>query len=92
MNAVYNVDGDKLGGLIGGYGELAIVPPNYQATCDIDFTLNLSGNLSFKFDNITMGAPDFTETVYTLNRKLGLNHTPAHGHSDSIPSVNAVFC
>ena len=89
LNAVYNVDGDKLGGLIGGYGELAIVPPNYQATCDIDFTLNLSGNLSFKFDNITMGAPDFTETVYTLNRKLGLNHTPAHGHSDTIPSVNA---
>ena len=88
LDAVYNTQGDKLGDLIDGYGQNVLVNTTYQATCDIDFTLNLSGNLYFKFDNITMGAPDFLETVYTLNRKLGMNHTPSHSHSDSIMSVN----
>ena len=36
---------------------------------------------------MTLSAPDFLETVYVLNRKLGINHTPQHGHSDTLQSV-----
>ncbi len=63
----------------------------WQATSDIDFTLNLSGNLYFKFSNMILQAPDFIETVYTLPRKLGINHTPSHSHADSIPTVKSSF-
>ncbi len=63
----------------------------WQATADIDFTLNLSGNLYFKFTNMILQAPDFIETIYTLPRKLGINHTPSHSHADSIPTVKSTF-
>ena len=65
------------------------VRTTHEASADIDFTLNLTGNLYFKFTDITLSAPDFLETIHTLNRKLGINHTPSHGHSDSLGSVNA---
>ena len=87
-DAVYDEEGNTLGDLIVDFGETEIINSTYEASCDIDFTLNLAGNLYFKFDNITLTAPDFLETVYTLNRKLGINHTPSHGHSDSLVSVN----
>ena len=77
-----------IGNLVADYGETNPVTTTYEATADIDFTLNISGNLYFKFTNISLFAPDFIETIYTLNRKLGINHTPAHGHSDRITSVN----
>ena len=77
-----------VGALINDYGETTPVTTTYEATSDIDFTLNIAGNLYFKFTNISLFAPDFIETLYTLNRKLGINHTPAHGHSDSIGSTN----
>jgi len=87
-DAVYDSQGSTLGDLIVDFGETEIINTTYEASCDIDFSLNLAGNLYFKFDNITLTAPDFLETVYTLNRKLGINHTPSHGHSDSLGSVN----
>ena len=77
-----------VGSLVSDYGETTIISTTYEATSDIDFSLNIAGNLYFKFSDITLQAPDFLETVHTLNRKLGINHTPAHGHSDTIPSVN----
>ena len=87
-NAIYDEQGSKLGDLISGFGEDQLINSTYQASADIDFTLNLAGNLYFKFDNITLTAPDFLETVHTLNRKLGINHMPSHGHSDSLGSAN----
>ena len=63
----------------------------WQATADIDFTLNLSGNLYFKFSNMILQAPDFIETIYTLPRKLGVSHTPPHSHSDSIPTAKSNY-
>ena len=85
---VYDENGSILGDLIADYGETVSIRTT-RATADIDFTLNLTGNLYFKFTNITLSAPDFLETIHTLNRKLGINHTPSHGHSDRIASVNA---
>ena len=76
-----------IGNRVADYGETNIVSTTYEATSDIDFSLNLAGNLYFKFTNMTLSAPDFLETVYVLNRKLGINHTPQHGHSDTLQSV-----
>ena len=78
-----------LGNRVVDYGETNPVSTTYQATSDIDFSLNLAGNLYFKFTGFTLSAPDFLETVYTLNRKLGINHTPPHSHSDTIQTVQA---
>lgn len=76
--------------LVKGYGETNLIKSTWEATADIDFTINLSGqNMYFKFTDITLGLPDFTETVYTLPRKLGINHTPPHKHSETpVPSTN----
>tara|TARA_B100001094_G_scaffold164303_1_gene159062 strand:- start:4079 stop:5800 length:1722 start_codon:yes stop_codon:yes gene_type:complete len=83
--AIIDVAGTKLGDLITGLGNQ--VKTTWSATGDIDFTLNLTGSLYFKVSDIKLSNPDFTETVYTLDRKLGLNHLPSHRHSDAITSV-----
>jgi len=83
-SAILDVAGTRITDLITGLGNQ--VKTTWNATADIDFTLNLTGNLYFKVDNIKLSNPDFTETVYTLGRKLGLNHLPSHRHSDIIPS------
>lgn len=85
---VFDDNGTTIGSLVSEYGETVAIRTTHEATADIDFTLNLTGNLYFKFTDIVLSAPDFLETVHTLNRKLGINHTPSHGHSDSIASVN----
>ncbi len=77
-----------LGSLVADYGETTPISTTHEATADIDFSLNLAGNLYFKFTSMTLSAPDFLETIYTLNRKLGINHTPSHSHGDTIPSIN----
>ena len=88
-NVVIDANGTKLGDLVSEYGETYDIKTSWSANSDIDFTLNLSGNLYFKYTNFVLTAPDFLESVYTLNRKLGINHTPSHSHTDSIPSVQA---
>ena len=88
-NVVIDATGTKLGDLVQGYGETVDIKTSWSANSDIDFTLNLSGNLYFKVTGFTLTAPDFLESIYTLNRKLGVNHTPSHSHSDSLPSVQA---
>ena len=88
-NQIIDSNGTKLGSLISEYGETYDIKTSWSANADIDFTLNLSGNLYFKFTNFVLTNPDFLESVYTLNRKLGVNHTPSHSHGESIPSVQA---
>ena len=85
---IYDENGNIIGDLVKDYGETNPIRTTHEASADIDFTLNLAGNLYFKFTDMVLTAPDFLETVHTLNRKLGINHTPSHGHSDSITSVN----
>ena len=86
-NVVIDEQGTKFGSLISEYGETYDIKTSWSANSDIDFTLNLSGNLYFKYTNFVLTAPDFLETVYTLNRKLGINHTPSHSHPETFPSV-----
>lgn len=86
---IYDENENILGDLIADYGETVSIRTTHEASADIDFSLNLTGNLYFKFTEITLSSPDFLETIHTLNRKLGINHTPSHGHSDRLGSVNA---
>ena len=86
---VVDQNGTKIKDFIVGYGETVDIKSSWSANSDIDFTLNLSGNLYFKYTNFILTAPDFLESIYTLNRKLGINHTPSHSHRDSIPSAQA---
>ena len=86
---VVDQNGTKIKDFIVGYGETVDIKSSWSANSDIDFTLNLSGNLYFKYTGFTLTSPDFLESIYTLNRKLGINHTPSHSHRDSIPSVQA---
>ena len=88
-NVVLDDNGTKLGDLVSAYGETYDIKTSWSANADIDFTLNLSGNLYFKYTGFTLTAPDFLESVYTLNRKLGINHTPSHSHVDQVPTVQA---
>jgi len=88
-NTIIDANGTKLGDLVAGLGESYDIKTSWSANSDIDFTLNLSGNLYFKYTNFTLTDPDFLESVFTLNRKLGINHTPSHSHTDSLPSVQA---
>jgi len=87
-DTVFDDNGTTIGSLVSEYGETVAIRTTHEATADIDFSLNLTGNLYFKFTDITLSSPDFLETIHTLNRKLGINHTPPHGHSDSLGSVN----
>ena len=86
---VVDANGTKMKDFIVDYGETVDIKTSWSANSDIDFTLNLSGNLYFKYTNFTLTAPDFLESIYTLNRKLGINHTPSHSHTDNIPSAQA---
>ena len=88
-NVVIDNNGTKLGDLVVGLGETYDIKTSWSANADIDFTLNLSGNLYFKYTNFVLTAPDFLESIYTLNRKLSVNHTPSHSHTDQIQSVQA---
>ena len=84
-------DGDAL---VGGFGSISLQAPiitSISANCDIDFTVDASIVMSGKMTNITVAPPDFAATVYTINRKLGINHTPSHGHSGQYSRANPQF-
>ncbi len=76
-----------VGSLVSGYGDTVVIGPSATALCDITFTLNIASNLYFTVSNIKLSPPNFQESVFTINRKLGMMHTPRHGHSDTIKSV-----
>ena len=65
-----------IGNLVAEYGETNPVTTTYEATADIDFSLNLAGNLYFKFTGFNLTAPDFLETVYVL-KALDQHRRPA---------------
>lgn len=80
--------------LIGGFGSISLTTPivtNISAQCDIDFTVDASLVMVGKMTNITIAPPDFSTTVYTINRKLGINHTPSHAHPGTYSRATAQF-
>lgn len=80
--------------LVGGFGSISLqapIPITISANCDIDFTVDASLVLSAKMTNISISPPDFSTTVYTINRKLGINHMKGHTHPGTYSRVQPQF-
>lgn len=69
-----------LGDKVSEYGLTTPIQTLISANADIDFTIDPSLTLTGKMTNITITNPDFNATIYTVNRKLGINHMPGHTH------------
>ena len=69
-----------------------VSPPTFLTTyVDIGFETEQSNNLAGRLTGITIGDPSYLDTFYTIPRKLGIDHTPAHTHpkSDTINYTSA---
>ena len=80
--------------LVDGFGSISLqapIPITISANCDIDFSVDASLVLSGKMTNISISPPDFSTTVYTINRKLGINHTKGHNHPGTYSRSTAQF-
>ena len=89
---VVDAVGTKFGDYIDGFGTTKVIKTSWAANADIDFSLSDPNlKLSGKITNMRITDPDFSATITTLNRKLGINHTPGHSHPGSIPSATGSF-
>ena len=89
---VVDAVGTKFGDYIDGYGTTSVIKTSWSANADIDFGLSDPDlKLSGKITNMGISDPDFTATVTTLNRKLGINHTPGHSHPGQFSSAQSSF-
>ena len=78
--------------LVEDYGATVVVPTLIAANADIDFLFpDPNVNLVGKYTGQSISDPDFFATISTLNRKLGMNHTPAHQHPGTFISARAGF-
>lgn len=81
-----------IGDLVKDFGTTSVIPTLISANADIDFVFtDPNVQLTGKFTGQTISDPDFFATISTLNRKLGMNHTPAHQHPGSFDSARAGF-
>ena len=81
-------DGDPL---VGDFGLTYPIQTTISANSDIDFTVDPSLVMVGKMTNISIGSPDFAATIYTINRKLSINHTPSHSHPGTYAKATAQF-
>ena len=80
--------------LVEGFGSISLTTPiqtSIPANCDIDFTVDATLVMVGKMTNISIAPPDFSATVYTVNRKLGINHTPSHSHPGTYSKATPQF-
>ncbi len=88
QNNVFNV----AAGLVEDFGTTVVIPTLIAANADIDFVFpDPNINLIGKYTGQSISDPDFFATVTTLNRKLGINHMPAHQHSGTFISARSGF-
>jgi hypothetical protein len=59
----------------------------FNVTSDIEFIGKMTGGVGA--NNITISPPSFSTTVYTVPRKLGINHMPYHKHPGTYSSAQA---
>mgnify|MGYP001181164018 CR=1 FL=1 len=70
-----------IGQYIGRNGPDAVQPPTLLSSdVNITFTMEPSSSLAGRITGITMDDPIYFDTVYTVPRKLGVEHTPEHNH------------
>ena len=91
-NVVVDAVGTKFGDFISGFGRDKVIKNSWSANADIDFSLSDPNlKLSGKITNMRITDPDFSATITTLNRKLGINHTPGHSHPGNFDSATSSF-
>lgn len=59
----------------------------FNVTSDIQFVGKMTGGVGA--NNISVSPPSFSTTVYTVPRKLGINHMPYHKHPGTYESAQA---
>jgi|TARA_B100001094_G_scaffold186921_1_gene181103 hypothetical protein len=92
FTVVGSLVGDGSGDDVGSDFGPDATPITYNAFADIDFTFNNPNILlSGRFTGQTISDPDFFTSISTINRKLNINHTPAHQHIDTFTSAIAGF-
>ena len=70
-----------IGQYIGRNGPDAVqAPVLLESDVNITFTMEPASNLAGRITGITMDDPIYFDTVYTIPRKLGVEHTPEHNH------------
>lgn len=85
----------KLSALVVDDGLTVSIPTLISA--DTDLAFNIASQILFVGkmtgapgqSNITISPPSFSTTVYTVPRKLGINHTPYHKHPGTYDSALA---
>ena len=60
---------------------------SFNVASDIEFVGKMTGGVGA--NNITISPPSFSTTVYTVPRKLGINHMPYHKHPGTYESAQA---
>jgi len=70
-----------IGDLISEDGTGVTPPTIYSADTDLQFQLDPVDTMAGKIQNITLNDPTWAKTYYTIGRKLGIDHTPAHRHA-----------
>lgn len=78
-----------LGNLVSDDGLTTSIPTLISADTDLSFNPLPSTNLVGKMTSITINPPAFQTTVYTIPRKLGINHMPYHNHGGSYNRATA---
>ena len=74
-------DADSVvGSLISDDGSGVTPPTIYSADTDLQFQLDPVDTMAGKIQNIALNDPTWSKTYYTIGRKLGIDHTPAHKH------------
>lgn len=85
----------KLSSLVVDDGLTVSIPTLISA--DTDLAFNIASDIEFvgkmtggaANPNITISPPSFSTTIYTVPRKLGINHMPYHKHPGSYDSALA---
>ena len=68
------------GSLISEDGTGVTPPTIWSADTDLTFQLDPVDTMAGKIQNISLNDPTWSKTYYTIGRKLGIDHTPAHKH------------
>ena len=77
----------QIGQYVGRNGPDATQPPTLlESDVDITFTMEPSSTLAGRITGITMDEPIYFDTIYTIPRKLGIEHIPEHTHRPATES------
>lgn len=78
-----------LGNLVSDDGLSVSIPTLISADTDLAFSPLPAASLVGKITNISLNPPSFQTTIFTIPRKLGINHMPYHNHGGTYTRATA---